>query len=519
MTAATTRVDLPQVRVQPGPRRGQLALFAVAAGLLTLVIRLALHGAAFDLYGDEILYSDIGRSVVNGGLPQFGGLFFLHGPAFFYLEAGWQRLLGSPSSAMGWVYEMRELNAVLAAGTAAALVPLTARAGSLRAAGAVGLLFALDPFCIRQNDRVLLETSLMLWVALGYLVFTAPIKRDPSPHDWVPAVGAGLLFGGAILTKDEGALLTVLPLLACIALKWGPRRILSVITLGTTCAVYAVYVAVVALNGDFVPLWQAKTQGIQRMLGIVQITGFHSKGGGSLTARLVAEGLSFGTTYAALAVAVPALILVLVRGGQVARVMGLLYCAAGVTLAYAVVLGTLEEQELYLLIVPSLLIIPLAGSLLTNGGGNHHVRSVARWGRMLTATVLTVTLALTAGINFFTATRWLLQPDDGFAQLIQYITVHVPAGTRVGTLDQDIETPYSLGGRYDVGVWESPAALAQSHARYLIVEWAVVNEGYSDVTSAQVRQLIGNSPVIFSFRGRTYGNLTLYQLGAQTGHG
>src|ERR1700761_5909681 len=223
MTAAVTRADLPRIQVKPGPRRGQLALFAAAAGVLTLVIRLALHGAAFDLYGDEILYSDIGRSVVNGGFPQFGGLFFLHGPAFFYLEAGWQRLLGSPSSAMGWVYEMRALNAVLAAGTAAALVLLAARAGSLRAAAAVGLLFTLDPFCIRQNDRVLLETSLMLWVTLGYLVFTGLIRRERSPRDGLRAVGAGLLFGVAVLTKDEGALLTVLPLLACIILKWGPR--------------------------------------------------------------------------------------------------------------------------------------------------------------------------------------------------------------------------------------------------------------------------------------------------------
>jgi hypothetical protein len=516
MTAAVTRADLPRIQVETGPRRGQVALFAVAAGVVTLIIRLALHGAAFDLYGDEILYSDIGRSVVNGGFPQYQGLFFLHGPAFFYLEAGWQRLLGSPSTAMGWVYEMRALNAVLAAGTAAALVLLAARAGSLRAAAAIGLLFTLDPFCIRQNDRVLLETSLMLWVTLGYLVFTGLIRRERSPRDGLRAVGAGLLFGVAVLTKDEGALLTVLPLLACIILKWGPRRSLSAITLASTCAVYAVYVAVVALNGDFTLLWQAKTQGIQRMLGLVQISGFHSKGGGSLTARLVTEGLSFGTTYAALAVAVPALLLILIRGGQAARVLGLLYCAAGVTLAYAVVLGTLEEQELYLLIVPSLLIIPLAVPLLGRRSGTHQAGKMARHGRATVATVLTIALALTAGVNFFTATQWFLQPDDGFAQLIEYMNANVPVGTRVGTLNIDIETPYSMGDRYDVGVWETPAALARNHARYLIVEWAVVNEGYANVTPAQVRTLIGHSQPVFSFRGRTYGNLALYQLKASS---
>ena len=30
-----------------------------------------------------------------------------------------------------------------------------------------GALFALDPFCARQNDRVLLETPMMLWILLG----------------------------------------------------------------------------------------------------------------------------------------------------------------------------------------------------------------------------------------------------------------------------------------------------------------------------------------------------------------
>ena len=117
---------------------------------------------------------------------------------------------------------MRTLNALLAGATAVVLVLLATRASSVRVGAVVGLLFALDPFCIRQNDRVLLETALMFWVMLGYLVFTSMIGRLPSRRDWLSAVGAGLLFGCAALTKDEGALLTVLPLLAAAALRWGP---------------------------------------------------------------------------------------------------------------------------------------------------------------------------------------------------------------------------------------------------------------------------------------------------------
>ena len=74
---------------------------------------------------------------------------------------------------------MRVLNALLAGATAAVLVLLAARAGSLRAGLVSGLLFALDPFCIRQNDRVLLETAMLLWVLLGYLVL-APLAQCPG---------------------------------------------------------------------------------------------------------------------------------------------------------------------------------------------------------------------------------------------------------------------------------------------------------------------------------------------------
>ena len=232
----------------------------------------------------------------------------------------------------------------------------------------------------------------MFWVMLGYLVFTSLIGRLPSRHDWLPAVCAGLLFGCAVLTKDEGALLTVLPLLVAVVFGWGPRRALTLLTVSTIVAVYGIYVAVVAANGQFRGLWEAKTYGVQRMLGLVQITGFHTAGGGNLSARLTGEARVFWTTYAILAVAAAAVLVVLRRGGHSQRLLGLMYCAAGVTLAYAVVLGTLEEQELYLLVVPSLLIIPVAATLMGDASlarREHHGGKIPRggayWGDHLTA--------------------------------------------------------------------------------------------------------------------------------------
>ena len=124
---------------------------------------------------------------------------------------------------MGWIYEMRTLNGLLAGATAVVLVLLATRASSLRAGAVAGALYALEPFCIRQNDRVLLETAMMLWVTLGYLVFTSLIGRLASAPRLAPRGGCRPALRFAVLTKDEGALLTILPLLAAAVLRWGPR--------------------------------------------------------------------------------------------------------------------------------------------------------------------------------------------------------------------------------------------------------------------------------------------------------
>lgn len=505
---------LPAVRARGAPGTRNVVIFAAAAGAVTFLIRLALFGRSFDLFGDEILYVDLGRSVTNGGIPRYDGPFFLHGPAFFYLEAAWIHLVGSPQSIVGWVYEMRILNALMAGATAVVLVLLAARIGSLWSGAAAGLLFALDPFCIRQNDRVLLETSMMLWVMLGYLVLISLIGRPRARGNVARALLAGVFFGLAALTKDEGALLSIPPLLTAVALGWGPSRRLMILIVVTTTAIYAAYVAVVYTSGYLSLFLQAKFTGVERMLGLIQSTGFHSAQGGSLKARILAEAGFFGTTYLLLAVAVAAALVALIGGRNEQRLMVLLYFAAGATLGYAVVLGTLEEQELYLLTVPSLLIISTT-TVILRPSGRYRKRSARRLppGAVYSSLIIAAVVFIFT-VNFFTIAQWLRQPDDGFARLIQYMTTHVSQGTRVGVVDGDIETPYALGYSYYVGYWETSAALAQQNVRYVVVEWGPIEQGYSDQTPAEVRHLVNHGRIVFSFDGRTYGNLDLYQMPA-----
>jgi hypothetical protein len=500
-----------------GPRALPTMLAATAVGCVSLVIRLSLAYRAFDLFGDEVIYTGIGRSVASGGFPRFDGqLFFLHPPAFFYLEAGWQRLLGNQPDLVAQIYQMRTLNVLIAGVTGTLMVLLAARAtGSLPTGSVVGMLFAVDPFCIRQNDRVLLETSMMFWVLLGYLVYLSMIGRPRSRRLWTRAVGAGLLFGLAVLTKDEATLLTVFPLLLAALLRWGARRAVTLLTACTTVSVYAAYVAIVAANGHIGAWLQQKTMGIQRILGLVQVTGFHQKGSPSIFSVLLSESNYFGTTYLILILAVPALFVVHQRGDHVQRMLALFWVVAGVTLGYALVFGTLEEQELYLLIIPSLLLVPVAARLMYRPG---LARRGHAWQRRLAGRWQPITIAglvLVMSVNAATWAQWRLRPDDGYALLLRYMATHIPAGTTItavdGTTSEGI-TQYALAYRYDVGRWVTATARCQEHVRYVVIPWLEVLHHYSYYSPARVRELVRHGQLLFSFHGPTYSDVTLYRI-------
>ena len=234
------------------------------------------------------------------------------------------------------------------------------------------------------------------------------------------------------------------------------------------------------------------------MLGLVQTTGFNSVGQWRIPLQPPSSRRSAtsGRRTSSWQLAAPAVLVLLLRGDQLQRMLGLLYCAAGVTLAYAVFLGTLEEQELYLLLIPSLLVIPVAATLLLSGSPRAH-RSASQPPQKLWIATMGAALTIALGVNLLTCVRWLLQPDDGFAQLIGYVTAHVPAGTAIGSVYGDIETLYGLAG-YQVGYWETKL-LSQGHVRYFVVEWALS----SRATQTRPRPRSGASSAMIGWCSRS----------------
>ncbi|MFF9430643.1 phospholipid carrier-dependent glycosyltransferase [Streptomyces sp. NPDC014746] len=498
---ARTRPRTARPRLPRGPVPA--AVYAALAALLTVTLRLVEIGRAGDVFIDEPIYRRLGESAAAGGFPRTGeGLFFLHPPGDFYLQAGWIKLVGDHADIIAGVHSSRVLNSLLAGVTAALLVLLVARVRSPRAGALAGLVFALDQFCIRQNDRVLLETATMMWILAGYLVLVGLARPDPPGRPRARALLAGLFLGLAVLTKDHATLITVLPLLAALALGWGPPRRLLALTLPMTLLPYAVYVGLVAGFGHFGVFWDAKTSGVRRLLGMVQETGFNAAGTPSLSGRLLDEFPAYAVTYLLLALTPVALVLLWRRKEPVYRLLTLFQASAVVTLGYALTLGTLEEQALYLLVVPNLVALAVTVHL-----PSRHRRVP----RALAVGALVAVLAVPAAV--YAQNRWT--PDDGFQRLRAYLLTHVPAGTAVVTVDGQRTrgvTEWILDDTYRLGHWVTPGERAAEGADYLIVPWRVVDQSYGSSTPAEVRRLTDGLTPVTASHGPMYGTLALYRL-------
>ncbi|MFF9852537.1 phospholipid carrier-dependent glycosyltransferase [Streptomyces litmocidini] len=501
----TASASSPSAR--PHRRRGPLpaGVYAALAALLTVALRLVEIGRAGDVFVDEPIYRRLGDSAAAGGFPRTGeGLFFLHPPGYFYVEAGWTKLVGGHADVIAGVHSSRVLNSLLAGVTAALLVLLVARVRSRGAGAAAGLLFALDQFCIRQNDRVLLETATMMWVLAGYLVLVGLARPDPPGRPRTRALLAGVFLGLAVLTKDHAALIAVLPLLAALLLGWGPPRRLVALTLSVTVLSYGVYVAFTVAFGHLAPFWEAKTVGVRRLLGLLQETGFNAAGTPSLASRLVDELPGYATTYLLLALTPVALVLLWRRKEPVYRLLTLLHASAILTLGYALAFGTLEEQALYLLFVPNLVALAV-----TVPAPSRRRRGL----RVLVGGVLLAVLATSAGV--YAQSRWT--PDDGFVRLRAYLLTHVPAGSGIVTVDGQRTrgvTTWTLDDTYRLGRWATPGERAVADADYLIVPWRVVEQGYGHSSLTEVRRLTDGLRPLVAYHGHTYGTLALYRLPA-----
>lgn len=466
-------------------------------GGLALALRLIGLRTATELHIDEVTYSRIAESVASGnGVKLHGEAFNLHPPAFFYVLGGVIDLFGVHPDSVGRITELRVVPAVIGTGTCLLLFTLVWKTAGLVPGIVAGVLYALDPFVIRFDTRLFLEAQTMFFVIAGALLLTV---RGVGDRYRAPL--AGVAFGLAMLSKDTAMYLTVLPMVLIAVFVPGLRRLVLTTTL-VACATYIAYLVVVLVTGGLPALLDEKTSGLLRLIGARQETGFNQEGGGVTLVETLRRNLPYyGASYAVCGLGTLAALsrVRAIRRGAVpsgVTVLVAIQLCASAYLVYGVFIGTLEEQMFYFMAVPSLACVALLVPAVA-------VRPVV----LRVAAVALVGLWIVASAGSWGTLR--SGSDDTYLAYERWTARNLPEDAKVAVTE---EIAQFVQRDAHVGEWATPQAIQAEDARYALISTRLIEDGFGLADADLEQWLDRNGQVVFEARGRTLGELRLYQL-------
>ncbi|MCD2190205.1 phospholipid carrier-dependent glycosyltransferase [Actinomycetospora soli] len=498
-----------------------LSTLVLVAG--AVVLRGFQQHSAYELFMDEVQYADVANSFAEGTGPElFNAPFFLHPPlAFLYFS----RFISAPQTSMTveFVLSLRPANLLFAAANTALVVACARRVTPRWAALVAGAFYALDPFVIRFDSRLMLEAPMLFGVLAGLLCLLLAAESPTGRRRWVLLVAGGLLWGLAITTKTNAGLITGLPLLIMIVFSWGLRRREAIVVFACELGFYFSYVVWTLVTGRFLGWADQTLGGVVRAIGLVKETGFHSANAPSFSSRIVANLSLTGTSYALIGIAsVFAAWFVLLSwrslrlrgepgdrftdprdlGGRVRapgeHALAVIACwILGVlgAITYTVGLGELEEQTFYLLAVPLSVVM---GLLVTR------LARARQWVRWPALALVVLVLAGSAAI------WWNIrsQTDDTYSRFSAWLFANVDPKTTHIALGE--HTAQFVMPGYGVFPLDDVADARASNSRYGVVSTQLSELGLADITPAAIAELDRRYPVVFLAHGRTAGDLKVY---------
>jgi hypothetical protein len=483
-------------------RAGSALLPALALVLVAFGFRSIGLTSSFELWVDEMLYAELGASVARGELPHLpDGPFFLHPPGFFIVEAVAIHLFGLTGDSMELVYQLRWVGAFCGALTVGLIFLVLRKAAGVPVAIVAGLLAVVEPFVLRNNSRVFIETTAVLAVLVGVALVVDHLTREDTEPGWrgrLRLVVAGLAMGYGVLSKDILVVCTVAPVV--LAGLW--RRTLplrdAALLVGTTAVPYVVYLIVLAFAGELGGWFTAKSDGVLRILGFVQATGFNAPNAPSLVDRILEQLGSFGTSYVLL-LACPLAGVVAARSVRPARrFLGLVAVMIGLFGVYSAAFGTLEEQYGYPVMIVGILAAAVSAVELSE-----------RFPRARRAITLICLLFTVAAAVF--GIRAESTSDDGFLRVHDWTQANLPADARVGVTNSTGELAFGDDPRF--GVWASLPDLADNGASYVLTQSLPTSLGYGYARPELLPWLAANATPVIAVNGPTNGVTTLWFIG------
>ncbi|CAN5267397.1 hypothetical protein BH11ACT3_BH11ACT3_20590 [soil metagenome] len=517
MTFATDRptrqVPASDRPAQRGRRADRVRLppLAIVTALGFVVVAAALRlidiSAAYNLFIDEATYSAIARDTTLATGPILhGDPFALHPPLALLILSAVAHVLGTQDIA-ALASSLRPFVAVVGSLTVGLLYLTLRRAGLRRAAFLGAALVALDPLIISFDSRVMLEAFAQL---LAVLTIAAAIRAASAPAStrwrWTALTA---LAGAATFGSKEtfGLVIFATLLLIAATAPRGDRRHPLAAAAGTLVGYALVNVAVINWSG-FSVWWQMRTQGLARLLGTHQATGFKADGTqDSFWNSLLPNSLQVGATYGILALGgVCALSLmwdVLRRRPSVqdltptaliaVRVIAIwAVCACGYV-SYAVIFGSLEEQMFYIAATACAVALAIRVLLIE--------RRTLRRLAMVGVALLMVAQAATWTLVHTTS-------DDVYDQMLARVSDVAPEGSVISVTEETAQ--FVLTG-YELGEWVTVPDLEENHVDFVLVSDHLVDHGYGLARPEFADEVRDHGTLVLVVQGRE-SDLELYDV-------
>jgi hypothetical protein len=501
---STLPVDrgLEEASSLPSPERRvwhvrQLIVITAAVGLAAAALRLFRIRSSYELFIDEAIYARISHHVATRADVSFSQIhFYLHPPLYFLIQGGLERAfpLGT-ANPIEIIDRARLLNVGFAAANAVLITIIVARVAGPVFAAIAGFAYSFDPFLIRFDSRVLLETSAVFWVLVAVaLLVTSPRGQQIRAGR---LVAVGVACGLSLLSKETAAPLYMV-FLGLSVLRDAPlRRRSALLALGAMAATYAPYPITAFAIGDGHTFVEQKFSGVLRMIGVQQETGFNAPGAPTFVSRLVADLTVFAPSYVVILLGFCALPILLRSSFFEERLIGTVVLGGFALLTYQIGIGTLEEQMFYFLVVPSLLAVASVRRPL-------QARVSARGRRVLVAG----TSLLLAGSG---ALWWHVHtvPDDGLRQSLRWVS---RAAGKGGVIAPLVDTSQLLLPRHPLVVDGDFATLRRKHVTWVLTSSLQVEQGYGLARPKLIEQLRRHAVVAYQTKDRSSGTIIVWRM-------
>jgi hypothetical protein len=424
-----------------------------------------------DVLYDEAAYTWAAKQVALGWhLVLDNQPLFVHPPLMFLLQAGWLRLTGHASAALpSAIHDARLLSASVGAADVLLVAALAYRLASSATPGrrrvltaVVAVLTSMDPVLVRYDRQDVIEPFALFMCLL--LLHAAWALRDREALAYVSVTG--LLGGLALLTNQITIFLVVVPPLFALLERNGPLIRRSFAALGIALGFFLTFLlwaVELGLTSSFIYI---QTNTLQRLLGLVQNTGFNVPGV-SLVGALIESVAQYSSSYIVLAIGFVALIWCWTRRNTQSGN----FLTAWLTVSYAfgvyiAAVGTLNVNffcyPLPASIVGSVLLVDalIAGSL--HRTRRTRVRHHGHWGGV-SRLPLTIGAIGCAGVVSLSAASWVTNysgPGDGVEQVDHFIATNLPTCAAANASGDSQKYAFMLGGRDFASFSVGAAALA-----------------------------------------------------------